>query len=99
MKRGEDHRLLKDGWKHCLKINHKVHRLIRKIRLKDKSIKIQRELTQDLFLPVQLNAHYFYVDQRREADSDRVDPKHGDVLLDAAVSDDVLVPERLCKRR
>lgn len=42
---------------------------------------------------------YLGVDQRREADNDRVDPEHGDVLLDAAVSDDVLVPEGLCKRR
>ncbi|KOX75888.1 hypothetical protein WN51_12318 [Melipona quadrifasciata] len=50
--------------------------------------------------PVRLSLPcYIRVDQRREADCDRVDPEHGDIFLDAAVGDDVLVPERLCKRR
>lgn len=38
------------------------------------------------------------VDEGRETDGDRVYPEDRDVLFYTAVSDDVLVPQRLCKR-
>lgn len=37
------------------------------------------------------------IDEGREADGDSIYPKDRDVLLYAAVGDDVLVPQRLCQ--
>lgn len=51
------------------------------------------------YLPVRLHSSEdLSVDERREADADRVHPKHRDVLLYAAVSDNVLVSQRLRQR-
>lgn len=51
---------------------------------------------QKFSLPVRSsNVNELEVDEGREADPGGVEPEDGDVLLDAAVGYDVLVPERL----
>lgn len=38
------------------------------------------------------------IDERRETDGDRVNPEDRDVLFYTAMSDDILVSQRLCQR-